>query len=64
MSWPENFYGPYCVPAHNIGPGLEGWLREHAGHLNWHVHMITDSQGLEFYFRDAEVGTLFALTWS
>jgi hypothetical protein len=66
MGRPENFYGPYTVPIGKITPELEAWLREHTGPLDWHITIPSDGDDrhVVFYLRDAEVGTLFALTWS
>lgn len=54
------------MPIGKITPELEAWLREHTGPLDWHITIPSDGDDLRvvFYLRDAEVGTLFALTWS
>jgi len=57
------FYGPYLVPYRNLKPGLEEWLRSHVPYLGWRVHVNENDEALEFYFKDAEIGTLFALIW-
>lgn len=57
------FYGPYQVPFDHITPDVEVWLRKHVGDLDWRVNVNEQEGCLDFYFCDAQVGTLFGLIW-